>query len=259
MSSSSKDKITFALAHGAHHDETCWDKLTPKLEAMGYDAVAMRLPIDERVTSLDRYAEVIAGAVKNRKNVVVVGHSRMGKAIPRVPRLIPVVRQLVYLNAAVKPSKDQKELAPLAPANLTPEYVTGIIKHANGPFVEYDRSKAGIFCSDFDPNNPEIEASAEDIAAAIKKLRLQNCEDDAEAIDTQPDVPTAYILSTEDPIVTPDYSRFAARNYLNTVPIEIPGGHSPFLLRPTLLASILDSIVKGEQLNQPAGGSSLTL
>src|SRR2546425_1097792 len=54
-----------------------------------------------------------------------------------------------------------------------------------------------------------------------------------------PAVPTAYILCAEDRAVSRAYSIQAARRQLGTEPVELPGGHSPFLSRPRVLAQAL--------------------
>src|SRR2546422_176522 len=50
---------------------------------------------------------------------------------------------------------------------------------------------------------------------------------------------TAYILCAEDRAVSRAYSIQAARRQLGTEPVELPGGHSPFLSRPRVLAQAL--------------------
>ena len=36
--------MRFVLVHGGHHGAWCWEKLTPELEARGYDVLAIDLP-----------------------------------------------------------------------------------------------------------------------------------------------------------------------------------------------------------------------
>jgi len=55
-----------------------------------------------------------------------------------------------------------------------------------------------------------------------------------------PDVPCAYIVCAEDRTATPAWARRAARERLGVEPIELPGGHCPFLARPEQLAQALD-------------------
>jgi hypothetical protein len=42
-------------------------------------------------------------------------------------------------------------------------------------------------------------------------------------------------------MISPEYARVAARMQLGIDPIELPGGHSPFLSRPRVLAQALVS------------------
>jgi hypothetical protein len=48
-------------------------------------------------------------------------------------------------------------------------------------------------------------------------------------------------VAAEDRIVNPAWSRRAARERLGVDPVELPGGHSPFLSRPGPLAEVLDA------------------
>jgi pimeloyl-ACP methyl ester carboxylesterase len=59
-----------------------------------------------------------------------------------------------------------------------------------------------------------------------------------------PEVPSAYIVCRDDRAVNPDWARGAARERLGIEPVEIDGGHSPFLTRPAELARLLDSVIR---------------
>jgi pimeloyl-ACP methyl ester carboxylesterase len=238
----SPEPVTFALAHGAFHNHHVWDRLRQKLEDYGHNTVAMDLPIDDSGANLDTYAEVIAEAVQGRPNPVLVGHSRMGRAIPRVPQLTEV-KGLVYINALIQPARDQEDFTTMEPIALFEDYVKGRLSRKDSTLVDYDKRRAWVFYSDFDSRDSSIEADESEVQAIIDTLRPQNSVDDAEPLLERPRIPTYSILSTEDMVVNPDYSRYAAMAYLGTTALEMPGGHSPFLLRPTLLAAILHTIV----------------
>jgi hypothetical protein len=45
--------------------------------------------------------------------------------------------------------------------------------------------------------------------------------------------------------VSGDYGRRAARDILGVEPVEIAGGHSPFLSRPRELADVLERVTSG--------------
>ena len=84
-----------------------------------------------------------------------------------------------------------------------------------------------------------------DLAAwAGVRLRPQAYDifDEPSPLVAWPDVPASYIVCRDDHAVNPDWGRTAARERLGVEPIEIDGGHSPFLTRPTELASVLAAL-----------------
>jgi pimeloyl-ACP methyl ester carboxylesterase len=66
-----------------------------------------------------------------------------------------------------------------------------------------------------------------------------------------PDVPAEYILCREDRMVSPVWSRQAARQRLGVTARELDGGHSPFLAQPAVLAGELLSTTQAHALGTP--------
>ena len=92
---------TFCLVSGSTQNSLCWQLLVPELEKYGHQTVTTSLPVDEPAASGTRYAEVIAQAIKDvGDNVILVGHSASGMFIPLVPSLRPI-RRLIYLAAII--------------------------------------------------------------------------------------------------------------------------------------------------------------
>jgi pimeloyl-ACP methyl ester carboxylesterase len=60
-----------------------------------------------------------------------------------------------------------------------------------------------------------------------------------------PEVPTRYVLGTEDRCIAPEWARRACAGRLGSDPIEISSSHTPMESRPELLASILVSTEEG--------------
>ena len=60
-----------------------------------------------------------------------------------------------------------------------------------------------------------------------------------------PDVPIAPVHCSDDRDINPVRSRWAATHRLGVESVELPGGHSPMLSRPALLAQTLASIADG--------------
>jgi pimeloyl-ACP methyl ester carboxylesterase len=58
-------------------------------------------------------------------------------------------------------------------------------------------------------------------------------------IDSWPDVPTRYVLCRDDRFFPAQWTRDMVAGRLGLTPLEIDGGHCPFLSRPAELAALL--------------------
>jgi pimeloyl-ACP methyl ester carboxylesterase len=112
----------------------------------------------------------------------------------------------------------------------------GAIEHPDGGGSWPERGAIEVFFHDCDP----------DVASAsAQRLRKQHWRISQEVTPLRrwPDVRSAYILCTDDRVVSPAYSRRAARDLLGVEAVEMAGGHSPFLSRPRELATLLIRLV----------------
>jgi pimeloyl-ACP methyl ester carboxylesterase len=57
-----------------------------------------------------------------------------------------------------------------------------------------------------------------------------------------PDVAASYIVCAGDRAIQPEWSRRVAREWLTVEPIELPGGHCPYVSRPGALADVLGAL-----------------
>ena len=225
---------TFALVHGAWHDASCWQQLSPALQAAGHDVVVVDLPSDDPSASFSDYADVVVRSLEGvTDDVVLVGHSLAGHTIPLVAARRPV-RRLVYLCALVAvPGRGFAEQLQEEPQMLVPGYERGLRVQADGCRVWADDALAVQTFYD--------DCPADLAAAAVARLRPQSpapylvpCP-----LEVLPSAPATYVVCTEDRLVDPAWSRRVARDHLHAELVELPGGHSPFLSRPTELAQTL--------------------
>lgn len=229
---------TFALVHGAWHGSWCWERLVPELQALGHEVLAPDLPSDDPAATFSDYADVVVRALAGvSTDVVLVGHSLAGHTVPLVAARRPV-RALVYLCALLPvPGKSLREAMQEAPDMFVPGSRDGLeVVDDQGTTRWRDESLAkATFFAD----------CPDDLAGwAITRLRPQAvtpyrlpCE-----LDQLPDVPTTYVVCSEDRIVNPAWSRRAAPSVAGSL-VELPGGHSPFLSRPKELAALLHDVV----------------
>jgi pimeloyl-ACP methyl ester carboxylesterase len=227
---------TFALVHGAWHGAWCWERLTPLLHQAGHDVVTMDMPSEDGTATFDTYADVVCAALEGHgDDVVLVGHSYNGNTIPLVAARRPV-RHLVYLCAMVpdigrsvfdQMSDELEMLNPVA-------YEQGLSvpdEQLRQVWTDLD-----IACTMFygDCDEPTTRA-------ALERLRPQSAYPAIlpSSLAEFPAVKTTYIVCSEDQILRPEWSRRTARERLGAELIELPGDHSPFYSRPSVLADVL--------------------
>jgi pimeloyl-ACP methyl ester carboxylesterase len=226
---------TFALVHGGYHGAWCWEQLTPLLRQAGHHVVVMDLPLEDGAATFDTYADVVCAALADSGNdVVLVGHSYAGNTIPLVAARRPV-RHLVYLCAMI-PDIGRSLAEQLAdkPEMLNPAFERGLSmpdEQLCQGWADLDIARE-VFYGDCD------EQSAQ---AALGRLRPQSIHPAIQpcSLAEHPRVSTTYIVCSDDQMLRPEWSRKAAGERLTAELIELPGHHSPFYSRPSVLADVL--------------------
>jgi pimeloyl-ACP methyl ester carboxylesterase len=230
----------FCLVHGSTQNASCWDLLVTELERNGHDAVRMNLPTNEPDGSATRYADVIAEAIPpHREDAIVVAHSASGLFLPLVPQKRRV-RRLVFL-AAVIPQIGKSLLDQVNNEKdmFNPEWL------GEDPTKD-DQLALRFLFHDCSPERSTWALSTMSLMFARQAI-LEVCP-----VSVWPDVPSSYIVCSEDRTIQPQWSRRAARKGLGVVPIELPGGHCPYVSRPAELAHVLASL---GQLNDTESSS----
>ena len=223
---------TVALVHGAFHGAWCFDRLVPELAARGLRPLAIDLPREDATAGNVRNAEVIVEALRDSgDDVVLVGHSLAGLTVPLVAAQRPL-RRLVYLCALIpQPGRSGFDWIPDSGVALF-DWGAYQLDQGDGTALWDLARGAGMFVND---------CSAEDAAWAAARLGRQAWLPSTEPcpLTALPAVPSAYIVCSNDLVISPAWSRQAAREQLGVEPIELAADHSPFLSQPALLAAAL--------------------
>jgi pimeloyl-ACP methyl ester carboxylesterase len=224
----------FALVHGAYHGAWCWDLLRQELERDGHSTSAVDLPCEDPDAGAERYADVVVKALPNEPSgVVLVGHSLGGLTIPVAASMTPTL-MTVYLCALVPVlglSFDGQQ------ANIG----TGFRAHAPAighPDGSASWPQAGAIEVLFHDCDPPV---ARDAAARLRR-QFWRVTREVTPLREWPAAASAYILCTDDRMVSRDYGGRASRGVLGIEPVEMAGGHSPFLSRPGELARVLEHL-----------------
>jgi hypothetical protein len=223
------------LVHGSYHGAWCWDRLAPELERIGHTVTAVELPISDPASGAAEYADAIEAQVDWSEPPVILGHSTGGLTIPIVAAR-RAVRQLVFLAAMLpKPGMSANEQRAAEPIDGT------------GPVSSAEWSDLGDDVWLVGPKTATEmffpDAAPADATWATVQLRRQSYRpmNEVTPLPAWPAVPSAYIVCRDDRAVNPDWGRRAARERLGIAPVEIDGGHSPFITRPMELAALIDS------------------
>jgi pimeloyl-ACP methyl ester carboxylesterase len=225
---------TFALVHGGYHGAWCWDRLAPLLRDAGHDVVVMDLPLEDGTATFDDLAGVVCTALEGcGDDVVLVGHSYAGNIVPLVAARRPV-RHLVYLAAMIpEVGRSLAEQLGDAPEMLNPCFIQGLSmpdEQLCQEWTDLDLARS-VFYADCDERTAQ---------AAVTLLRPQSVYPALHpfSLSEFPSVRTTYICCDDDQMLRPKWSRHNVQR-LDADIVEMPGGHSPFLARPSELAEVL--------------------
>ncbi|BAY78970.1 hypothetical protein NIES25_54500 (plasmid) [Nostoc linckia NIES-25] len=241
----------FCLVHGAFQGAWCWDLLIPYLEGQGHKTVAMDLPIEDASASLSQFADVVLQALpKTDDDIVLVGHSMAGTVIPLVAEAHQV-RELVFLTALIPcpgtSTIDQfshhLDSDSFKSLNYEPKELPQLKQFDDEPYMFNPVSAGKNFADDAVLMEVFYQDCQPDVMRwALSKRRSQLSMAyiyEVNPLKALPNVDCKYIFCTDDLIISPAWSRYAARKRLGVDAIELPGGHCPHLSRPAHLASLL--------------------
>jgi SAM-dependent methyltransferase/predicted alpha/beta hydrolase family esterase len=224
---------TFVLIHGGGDVGWYWHLVEAELRARGHDVVAPDLPGDDDSLELDDYAHAVVEAVADRRDLIVVAHSFGGFTAPLVAVRLPV-DALVFV-AGMVPSPGE------APNDWWVR--TGCRKA-----VEEQAARDGGVTGNPDPYVSFYHDVPRNLAAqALSNERAHPsaaCGASPWPLEALPDVPTHFVLCTEDRFFPPDFLRRTVAERLGVVPDEIAAGHCVALSRPKELADILEGYTK---------------
>ncbi|MFC7458555.1 alpha/beta fold hydrolase [Brachybacterium sp. GCM10030267] len=222
---------TFVLLHGAGDVGWSWHLVEAELRARGHDVVAPDLPCEDEAAGHRETADAVIGAVGDRQDVVVVGHSFGGFTAPLVASRMPArVRGLVYLAAMIP-----------APGERAGDWWSNT---GYSRAVESQAARDGGVTGHEDPFVSFFHGVPDELAQeAMRRSRGQSGRsfEDPWPLEEHPHVPTRFLLCREDRFFPADFLRRLARARLGVEAEEVPGGHCVALSHPRELADALET------------------
>jgi len=227
----------FILVHGGYHGAWCWDLLVPELQRLGHASFTMDLPVDQPNVRVDDYARIVLESVagKASDDAYLVGHSFGGMIVPRVARERSSARMILLCAGFAHTS--EAEQGEMQAATDTASYYRWLEMDELGRARLSRENGIAAFFHDVPPDLADWAAG---------KLRPHWAEAMANVGPVEPyaDRVAGIIDCEDDRILIRDAHSDLARRRYGIDPIMLPGGHSPFLSNPALLARALDSIAR---------------
>lgn len=222
---------TYVLIPGAGSDSWYWHLVVPELRRRGHETVAVDLPVDDDAAGLAEYTDAVVAAIGERAgqpDLVLVAQSMGGFTAPLVCDRVPVA--LMVLVAAMVPSPGE------TPGDwwTNTGHAAAIRAAAEaGGWTDDLEDPTALFVHDVPP---------EVVAESASHLRAQSGTpfERPWPLEAWPDVPTRFLLCTEDRFFPADFQRRVVGERLGLVPDELRSGHLPALAHPAELADRLD-------------------
>jgi SAM-dependent methyltransferase len=225
---------TFVLIHGAGDVGWYWHLVEAELRARGHDVVAPDLPGDDESLELNDYADAVVAAVGDRRDLIFVAQSFGGFTAPLVAVRLPVDALVFVAGMVPSPGeapRDWWERTGYRHAVQEQAARDGGVTGSDDPYV--------CFYHDV-PRQLAAEAMSEERAHPSQASTASPWP-----LDALPDVPTRFVLCTEDRFFPPDFLRRVVAERLGVVPDEIAAGHCVALSHPKELADILEGYTTG--------------
>jgi len=215
------------LVHGAFADGSCWTKVVTRLQAKGYNVLAVQNPL----TSLaDDVAAAKRAIARMDGPVLLVAHSYGGMVISEAGK-DPKVAGLVYVAALVpEDGQSGNDVNAMMPT-------TGVER-------EFQVSPEGFASLSMKAVN---ENFAPDVTAEERKLiYATQIPLHAGAVDVKVYSPawqtkrTWYIVATQDAVINPDLERYKAK-LIKATTIELKSSHVPMISQPDKVTAFIIS------------------
>jgi pimeloyl-ACP methyl ester carboxylesterase len=219
----------YVLIHSTGQGAAGWERLVRALARRRHTAHAVDLPNDPDLLAAD-YAELIRRQLDGLAAPIVLAHSGAGPLLPASARALEA-RHQVWLAAWV-PHQDAsyaEELEAHAEVAFNPDWI------GKDPVAD-DAVAATFVYHDCDQATLEW-------ALRTRRLFLPRAVY-RERIPLAAEIPSTYIVATEDRTIRPEWQRRMASERLGVEPIEMATGHCPNVSQPDTLAEILIDVAQ---------------
>lgn len=223
------------LIPGAGADPRVYGATIEALAALGHDAIAPPLPLEDPDAHPSDHAGAVVSVMPRDDEVIVVAQSLGAFTGPLVAARAPVA-QLVLLAPMIP--RAGETAGEWWEHTRHAEAIAGVLER-HGPMRDWTQEAfAEVFLHDVDP----AVARANERYNGVPGSGMFS---EPWPLTAWPEVRTRVLAPSGDRLFPPDFQRRIARERLGLEIEEMPGGHLPMLSRPYELAERLVELTGG--------------
>jgi pimeloyl-ACP methyl ester carboxylesterase len=219
--------INVLLVHGAYVDASSWSKVIPLLQAHGYNALAVQIPLETFEEDIATTEQALASL---SSPTVLVGHSYAGSVITNVTQNVGNIVSLVYVNAfAPEEGESIPDITAHFPAPPLSKYVV----------PSYRPGFLWVDPADFPQNFiQDVDVAEARALAVVQKPIAPACFTVPSGFPLWKRVPSWYLVGKHDRAINPDAERFMARR-MGATTREIASSHASPVAHPEEVFDII--------------------
>jgi pimeloyl-ACP methyl ester carboxylesterase len=224
-------KPSIVLVHGAWADASCWRHNIPKLLDEEYDVSAPQLPESSVADDVKKVKTMLDS---KKGPIVVVAHSYGGMVATEAAANRNNVKALIYLSAF---ALDAGETLNKILKGYTPTPALSAIAPDPAGYFYINKEKfREVFAQDVDEEETRVMAvTQKPLAGAVLDQTINAA--------AWKNVPSWFIITTEDRVVHPDIQRFVAKR-MNANITEIKASHASFISKPDIATNLILEVAK---------------
>ncbi len=239
LGSSSSDKPTIVLVHGAWADSSGWTGTIKQLQRAGYPVIAPANPLRSLVGDSAYIASVLADI---DGPIILVGHSYGGAVITNAAAGNPNVKALVYI-AGFAPATDETVFGLLGmfpgsqvqPALHIVPYPLADGEFGLDAYIVQDMFR-DVFAQDVTPQ------TAAAMAAAQRPTSLSTGEE-LSVGEAWATIPSWFMIPKQDKVIPPELQHFMAERAGGHI-VEVKGSHAILVSKPNKVADLIEQVAQ---------------
>ncbi|MFO1053297.1 MAG: alpha/beta fold hydrolase [Planctomycetota bacterium] len=221
----------FVLVHGSGQNARSWARVAAILRLRGHRVVTPELVKDDGALGLEHHAAAITDHLTTHR-AVLVAHSLCGVFVPLVAARSKIARMVFVAAVIPEPGRSVREQFAADAGMFHAQWIAAGARWRD-PVQREALARDFLFHDAAAATLPFALATMEPMDT--RAVVVEPCP-----LDALPRVPSTVIVAARDRTLTADWCAGAARRLLHVEPHLVDSGHCPQVVRPVLVADLLE-------------------